>query len=249
MVVQNHKKYKIPTRPSAVASGKPQSNPWADQEVIKRSPFEAATDWLVNAHSPKGLMVIGWSVLLSSQILNAGFWISVCAGAGAISTIMAALTPDLMALGAALAGLGISLGSSLFQGYPIVQSRAKDNIFSELMSIAFKPKTSSIPGNVDPEREHDYNNATTRFNRFMRKMGKFSTIGEIIAGVLFMGAVFGGGMGALLSLAVFVFSIIGSQVGLSMIVNARNVALDSHGRHAVKKLNSKARSEAFKAIR
>jgi hypothetical protein len=249
MVAQSHRKFRVPTRSSSTTSNKPPANPWADQEVIKRSPFEMATDWLVNAHSPKGLMVLGWSALLSSQVLNAGFWISVCAGAGAIQTIMAALSPSLMAVGAVLAGLGISFGSSLFQGYPIVQSRAKDNIFSELMAFAFKPKTSSIPGGVDPDREHDYNNATTRFNRFMRKMGKFSTIGEIIAGILFMGAIFGGGLGALLSLGVFGFSIVGSQIGLAMIVNARNVALDSHGRHAVRKLESKARSEVLKAIR
>jgi hypothetical protein len=248
MVVQNHKKYRIPTRPSASGQA-PASSPWADQDVIKKSPFESATDWLVNAHSPKGMMVIGWSIFLSSQVLNSGFWISVCSGAGAISTIKSALLPDLMALGAVLAGVGVSGGSTFFQGYPIVQSRAKDNIFSELLSIAFQPKTSSIPGQVDPDRAHDYNDSNRRFNALMRKLGKFSTLIEVFAGMLFMGVIFGGGFGALLSLAAFIYSIIGSQVGLSMIVQARNVALDATGRHASRKLAANARSEAFKAIK
>lgn len=248
MVVQNHKKYKIPTRPSQSTAGA-NSDPWANQSVIKRSAFESLTDGLIGAHSPKGMMVIGWAVLLSSQILNGGFWISVMSGAGAISTIAAALQPNLAALGSVAAGLGISLGSTFFQGYPIVQSRAKDNIFSELLASAFRPKVSSIPGKVDPDREHDYNNAERGFNALMRKLGKFSTIVEIIAGMIFMGAIFGGGLGSLLSLALFIYSIVGSQIGLSMIVQARNVALTPAGRHAARKMTGLAKAEVLKAIK
>jgi len=230
--------------------GKRSNDPWASStKTSSRSMIEAMTDGLIGAHSPQGLMVIGWGIVASSQVLNTGFWISVFTGAGAWVVLGSILNQNYAALGGLLAGVGVSLSSSFFQNYPIVQSRAQANILSEMLAGLFRPQVKHLPRNIDADRAAQYQGASSAFSKTMKTLGRFSTLVEIAAGIIFMGSIFGGGLGSLLALLVFVYSVVGTQIGTVMIVQAHNVALPPAGRDAKRKLEGKAKADVFQALK
>lgn len=227
-----------------------QSDPWSSAaNGSASSAIERATDWVVGAHSPKGLMWIGWINLVTSQVLNLGFWMSVVAGVGAIEGLSQTLQGDLKYLAGLVIGAIISMGSSFFQGYPIVQSRAASNIFSDILAGAFRPNVSSLPKGVDRDRATQYQEVSSSFNRTMKKLGTMATGLEVMAGIVFMGSIFGGGWAAITALMMFVYSIVGTQLGLMMVIQAHNVHLPAAGRDALRKLQGKAKAEVFQALK
>lgn len=227
-----------------------QSDPWSNAAKGSEASFlERMTDGLIGAHSPRGLMALGWTNLLASQMLNAGFWMSVCGGVGAVTGITQTLQGDFQYVVGLIVGFTISIGSSFFQGYPIVQSRAASNILSEMLAGLFRPQVNNLPRNVDSDRVAQYQGVSSAFNSTMKKLGNFATAIEVAAGIIFMGSIFGGGWASLMALMIFAYSIAGTQLGLIMIVHARNVALPAAGRDAVRKLAGKAKANVFQALK
>lgn len=225
-------------------SGKGNANdPWESTGKAKGDVLDGIGAILEGFHSPKGLLAIGVTVFGSALFLNSGFWIGVCSGVNTWSVLGSLINQDYALLLPALAGLGVSIGSTYFQGYPIVAGGGK-SMFSELIASVMRPQVSHIPSRrVDANRAEEYEQKFTRFNQKMKFWWMIATAGEFMAGIIFMGAIFGNGLQSLFALILFAYSIVGCQIGLAMIVQAREILLTPAGKEVLKKLELKAEQE------
>jgi hypothetical protein len=224
------------------------NDPWKSASESKGDLTDKIGEAIENAHQTKGLLKIGIGVFSSALFLNTGFWIGVCSGANTWSVLGALLSQNYALLLPTLAGIGVSWGSTYFQGYPIVAGGGK-SMFSELIASVMRPQVAHIPSKrVDASRAEDYEQKFARFNSKMKFWWMVATAGEFAAGIIFMGAIFGGGLQSLFALIGFAYSIVGCQMGLAMIIQAREVMLTPAGRDVLKKLEHKAQREILDRV-
>ena len=228
----------------------PTQNPWNTDDKPKMSFDQQFTKVIQELCSPSGVRKLGLLVFGTACLMNLGFWVSVTTDKSlpeAILELFLSPTVNLFAQ-ISLATL-ISGGSTLFQLYPIAQGGR--SMFSELLATAFRPQTKHLPGAIqyDKNRVEEYDNSPANFNKMMKGARVWAIALEVGGGIIKIGSVMGGGVSALISLGMFLYSIVGAEIGFSMARQADEVALSAEGKAALEAIERKSMAEAAAMIR
>jgi hypothetical protein len=234
---------KNPNKPAVPAT----NNPFANNKP-KGDLADRVSDSVAKSFSPGGLIVFGGGVFASALILNLGFWGSITSGLPAGQAFERILMQDWAVLGGAVGGWAISLGTTFFQTYPIIGRKGGDSIAKQFLASLFRPDLTRMEGG-DETLAHAHNGIQADFWKMMGWMWFICTAAETLAGIIFIGDVFGKGLASLGALLLFIFSIAGCQIGAYWIIQGRNIRLPKEGRGMEARLNKAEISKAYSQLK
>lgn len=209
------------------------------QQQIKGDAIDNLSNALSNAFSPGGLIAFGAGVFGSALLLNMGFWGSVLSQMPVSAHIEKVLMGEWAVAGAVLAGWGISWGTTLFQTYPYVGKKDGESIVKQYVASMLRPDLTKYKGG-DHDIAQAHNQIASDFWKFMGVMWLACTVLETLGGVIFIGDIFGKGLGSLLGIFGFIYSIAGCQWGAYLMIMGRNQRLNKDGRGVINQMNSAA---------
>jgi hypothetical protein len=200
-------------------------------------------------HSAKGLQ---WGGIVTAGVagtLNMGFWVSVLTGSTFVAVGLQLLDGNFASLIPFLFGIGICMTTSYAQGYSISSSKSVRNKLSQAIGSVFKPGVRHLPASADRQALASLSKTEKDFEALMSKLYWVSTVLEILAGLLVVGAVMGRGQETLAAMALFVFSVAGWQIGYYMMIAGRNVSMPASAQKAYKAVTARAENEGRKAFK
>lgn len=191
---------------------RPTAHPSAGRAKPKGNSIYKIARLIENIFSHRGLFVLGVAVAIICFYFNCSFWVAVI--------------QDVLGYGPAaslLFGFLISMGTSIFQVLPAALRQSRRLKLQQLFSAAIKPAhLPAINDKVVPDAEQmltEYKESDRARRKFFNMMRWLAYGMEVLMGIIFLGRV-GAGFGAIVRLALFIFSIIGVEWGISLALRA-----------------------------
>jgi hypothetical protein len=223
-----------------------QLNPF---ETKDKGDLASAIGALLNkSFSPGGLVVLGGAVFASSLACNLLFWTNVTMQMPVLTGLERILMGDFGLLGPLGGGFLISGTTTFFQVLPIVGKQSGDSIAKQFIAGLFRPDLRKIQGG-DPELAEANANIQSSHWRLLGQLWFACTVLEVVAGLIFIGPIMGQGVGSLIGLLSFIYSIAGCQLGTHLAIMGGNLRAPKEGRVLHSYLLRGAKNAAFISVR